>query len=177
MLATLHTECLTCRLTDKFLSAFCGNCVTFHECQADISGQTNAKSTTGFAFVILMIWQQFNQYLWTWASQGKNKESQVFEMCCYQETKESCSFESKLESKFVKIFYIKMSFCDTVLWIVLRGKMSPQPCTITLSTNALSLNVRLICSQWSSSTFCLINIVQTLISLFLASEKPFPGHK
>lgn len=49
------TESLTSWLTDNFLSAFGGNCVTFHECQADISGKTKAKSTTGITFVILMI--------------------------------------------------------------------------------------------------------------------------
>ena len=118
------TESLTRRVTDNFLSAFCGNCVTFHECQTDISGQTEAKSTTGFTFVILMIWQQFNQYLWTWASQSKNKRVRVLNCAVIGRQKGSCSFVSELESEFVWVLY-QNELRDIVVWIVLRRKMSP----------------------------------------------------
>lgn len=33
--------------------------------------------------------------------------------------------------------------CDIVVWIVLRGKMEPYPCTITVGAGTLSHNVHL----------------------------------
>lgn len=135
-----YTESLTWQLIDNFLSACYGNCVTFHECQADISGKTKAKSTTRFTFVILMICRQLNQYLWTWASQSKNKRASSFELGCYQETKKKNSFFVNL-GRFYSISKWALWHCS--VYYFEEGKMAPSPCTITLGTGTLSHNVHL----------------------------------